>query len=76
MSISTDYLCDDCNKNVGCEFHVDATLWHLVTDSKDIPENLTNSYDGGEGYLCLACFAVRAYIKGITSFVVEVTAIV
>ena len=66
----SDYLCDDCKQDVQAEFHVDAKLWHAVIDSKDIEHGL-DGYDGGEGYLCLSCFAVRAHKKGVLSFVVR-----
>ena len=62
-----DFLCDECHKPVGFEYQVDPRLWKHVTDSTEDIEGI----DGGPGYLCLTCFAVKALTKGITEFRVE-----
>ena len=67
MDNPNDYLCDSCNNPVIVEFHVNSQLWHDVTEAKEP----VMGYDGGEGYLCLSCFAGKAASKGIKSFVVE-----
>lgn len=69
MNPSEYYLCDDCHKSVVFEFHVNPDLWEKVTEAKDREPG--NPYDGGEGYLCLSCFTMRAASKGITSFQVS-----
>lgn len=62
--------CDCCHKDVDVEFHVNPHLWHVVTNSKDYDP--TRPYDGGDGYLCLACFIEKAKAVVQESFYVEV----